>query len=77
MKKSELLSILDSNNFIVSKSELFIKKSNTEYAYCFNRKLNTGFVVKKYQHFDYENILKDVIDVFLLLKKNEINIWNT
>lgn len=26
MKKSELLSILDSNNFIVSKSELFIKK---------------------------------------------------
>ncbi|PGD17959.1 ABC-three component system middle component 1 [Bacillus toyonensis] len=77
MKKSELISILNSNNFIVSKSELFIKKDNKEYIYCFNKAINTGFIIKKYQHFDYENILEDVIDIFLFLKKNEINIWNT
>lgn len=78
MNKSELMEILDVNNFVVEKSEMF-SMDDKEFIYSYNEGINHGFVIKEYKsnQCNIGKVLEDVLNARIILRKHNINIWNS
>ncbi|MGV3266478.1 ABC-three component system middle component 1 [Cytobacillus pseudoceanisediminis] len=76
MNKSELLEVLDRQKFIVKNTEMF-QKNYKEFVYCYNYEKKISLIVKEYEQFSQSSIVEDVMQVRMLLRANEINIWNS
>lgn len=78
MNISMLMEILDQNKFVVEKSEMFLA-DDREFMYSYNSEINYGFIIKEYKgkNFGTKQILDDVLNARVLLKKHDVNIWNS